>query len=168
MPCMQKKEREFQHNLLHVNSCIVDIEYGVSRKSVGIEAIPSMRFDMLAVLGDKLLIIENKYGNGAVTGKAGISKHYNDVCAVLSNEQLYDEMLQSVQNIANNRYRLGLLDNCIDKIDKSKTELVFLFANYNQRSRAIQVEVAKMHKQLPAKVLFVDSMQQGSIDFSQA
>ena len=42
-----------------------------------------MRLDMLAVHDEKLVVIENKYGNGAVTGSAGLAKHYADMCAVL-------------------------------------------------------------------------------------
>lgn len=162
----RKKEREFQHKLLHANSCIVDIEYQV-RQQIANGEVKSMRFDMLAVQNDKLLVIENKYGNGALTGSAGLSKHYNDICSVLCDEQLRSELLHSVQNIARTKYRLGLTEPIV-QIDKAKTEIIFLLANYNKNSRAIQIEVGKMPNRLPAKVLFVDSMYQARLDFFKA
>lgn len=163
----RKIEREFQHKLLQSNSCIVDIEYQVSQHTSD-GKIKSMRFDMLAVQGNKLLVIENKYGNGAIIGSAGLNKHYNDICSVLTNEQLHSELLQSVHNIATNKYALGLLNYQIPLLDKSKTEIVFVLANYNKASRALLVEVSKMHKQLPAKVLFINYIEDCKLHLEQA
>lgn len=78
-----KKEREYQHGILISNPNILDIEYQINYRDE--ENNPkAMRFDMIMLADDSIIIAENKYGNGAVCGSAGLSKHYKDICAVLS------------------------------------------------------------------------------------
>ena len=71
-----KPERDFQHNLIkhnQKNPIVLDIEYA-GRKS----DLRSFRLDMLAVNqtsdGYQLIIIENKFGTGAIGGSAGPEK----------------------------------------------------------------------------------------------
>ena len=60
------RERQYQHQLLLNNPEIVDIEYQIGRR---------MRLDMLLYADGKLWIVENKYGTGAIGGKAGVAEH---------------------------------------------------------------------------------------------
>ena len=73
-----------------------------------------MRLDMLMVIGNELVIVENKYGIGAIGGNAGIKKHYNDLVSVFDNDVIYSEIVQSVVNISSNLYELGLTKKKID------------------------------------------------------
>ena len=151
-----KKERVFQHELLVNNKSVIDIEYATPKsKKTGLKL--NMRLDMLMVDNDKLIIVENKYGTGAVTGSAGVSKHYEDICNLLNTEDLYDELIESVQKIAQAKYELGLSDNQVQKIDKSKTEILFLFADFNIKSETLKNEVKLMDITYPFKVLYMDS-----------
>ena len=161
-----KKERIFQHKLLVNNKSVIDIEYATPKSKVtGIKL--NMRLDMLMVDNDKLIIVENKYGTGAVTGSAGVSKHYEDICNLLNTKDLYDELIESVEKIAKVKYELGLLDTPIKEIDKSKTEILFLFADFNVKSEILKNEVKLMDITYPFKVLYMDS-NDSVIDLSKA
>ena len=74
-----KPERDYQHQLLVNNPEIVDIEYQIGRR---------MRLDMLMFFEGRLLIVENKYGTGAIGGKAGVAEHYKDICEVLQDRTI--------------------------------------------------------------------------------
>ena len=142
-----KPERDFQHTLLVSNPEIVDIEYQIGKR---------MRLDMLAVHAGKLMVIENKYGNGAVTGRAGLAKHYKDMCEVLRNKDLYSEMIGSVVRISEARYALGLTDRAIREAEITDAEILFLLAEHGDRSKAAENETEKMAPDIPAKVLLMN------------
>jgi hypothetical protein len=153
-----KPERDYQHQLLVNNPEIMDIEYQIGRR---------MRLDMLMFFEGRLLIVENKYGTGAIGGKAGVAEHYKDICEILQNVKLLDELQDSVSYISQAKYALGLTDTVIDRKDIKKVEILFLLANYNPNSQSLQNEVDKMNGVVPASIL----MQTGSqirIDLSQA
>lgn len=160
-----KKEREFQHQLLINNSNIIDIEYATPRSKVTGENL-NMRLDMLMVEGDKLIIVENKYGIGAISGNAGVSVHYEDICRLLNTPDVYEELLQSVINITKAKYELGLFDKSVESIDKTKTEILFLFAEFNQNSKSLKNEIKSMTVTHPYKVLFMDK-KETIIDFNK-
>lgn len=142
-----KAEREFQHNLLKSNSCIIDIEYQFQRK---------MRFDMIVFNGDKIVIVENKFGGNSISGKAGIAKHYKDMCDVLLDNELNQELIQSVVNISDTKYRLGLTNTAVNRADINGFEILFLFVDYNKEKKRISDETKLMHNKFPAKILFMD------------
>ncbi len=139
-----KKERDYQHQLLVNNPEIIDIEYQIGR---------CMRLDMLLFSGGKLYIVENKYGTGAIGGGAGISKHYSDICEVLNNPKLLEEIINSILHISEAKKALGLTDISIQKSDIKSVEILFLLANYNPRSQSLSNEVKKMNGSVPASVL---------------
>lgn len=143
-----KPERDFQHVLLVSNPEIVDIEYQVGR---------GMRMDMIAVRGGKLVLIENKYGNGAITGGAGLAKHYDDMCKIIQDKALYAELLASVVHISEAKYALGLTDRIIRESDIGSAEILFLLAQYNAKSRAAANETERMEQSVPAKVLTMNA-----------
>ncbi len=151
-----KPERDFQHELLMNNPQIIDIEYATPKsKTTGIKL--NMRLDMLMVDGNKLIIVENKFGTGAITGSAGVRKHYDDICALLNTEDVYDELLQSVENIANAKFSLGLLEKPVGHIDKTKTEILFVLADFNENSKALDNELSAIHRTCPLGVLKANS-----------
>lgn len=141
-----KPEREYQHNLLISNHSIIDIEYQVKNK---------MRFDMIAVQDGKLIVVENKFGLGAVSGNAGLAKHYEDICAVLGKKELYSELVSSVVSISRAKVQLGLSTFSIEEKDIVSNEVLFLLANYNLNSGTVKNEAAKMTYTIPAKILLL-------------
>lgn len=156
--CHPKPERDYQHQLLVNNPEIIDIEYQIGRR---------MRLDMLYYIDNKVIIVENKYGTGAIGGKAGISAHYDDICEVINNQNLLNEMLDSVCYISKAKKTLGLTEIEILRTDISKVEILFLLADYNRKSQSFTNEIAKMNGSVSASILMTSSAQV-KIDLSQA
>ena len=161
-----KNEREYQHILSMHNPSVIDIEYQINYTDNNGEA-KGMSLDMIAVQDDKLIVIENKYGMGAIRGTAGLSKHYADICMILSDTGLYSELIQSMIKISNAKYQLGLTDKTLDFIDPDKKEILFLLADYNKRSKTVQLEIANMEYIFPAKLLIMDKTEY-IIDYKKA
>lgn len=153
LECHPKNEREYQHSLLVNNPSIIDIEYQINYKNHEGMA-KAMRFDMIMLQDNKIIIVENKYGEGAVSGNAGLAKHYDDICRVLNNNKLYNELVNSINNIASAKFKLGLIDKEISNIEEYKPVILFLLANYNKNSRTVINEVSSMNLLVPASVLF--------------
>ena len=153
-----KPERDYQQKLLVNNPEIIDIEYQIGKR---------MRLDMLYVAENKLFIVENKFGNGAIGGKAGMSKHYQDICELLNDAKIREEMLDSVYHISQAKNSLGLTNTVIQRDDIKDMEILFLMANYIPKGKALSNELAKMNGAVPASILMTTS-DQVKIDLSQA
>ena len=148
-----KPEREFQQLVARENNnsgisneseyFISDIEFADS----GLGA----RFDLLAIRwlasqrkdGSqcRAALMEMKYGDGAIGGKAGMLKHLQDIGALISNRDLYADLLMTMESQFNQLDQLGLLNfnHCTNetkvKLDSNdKPEVIFLLANHNPRS----------------------------------
>jgi hypothetical protein len=145
-----KPERDYQHQLLVNNLEIVDIEYQVGK---------CMRLDMLYFANNKLFVVENKYGTGAIGGEAGLSKHYDDICKVLNDTALLDEMIDSVCYISKAKKALGLRDSAIERTDIKSIEILFLLANYNRKSHSYSNELERMDGSVSAYILMTTSEQ---------
>jgi len=154
-----KPERTFQHALLKDNPQIIDIEYAGK-----ISDNKGFRLDMLAVFDDGIMIVENKYGNKAIGGKAGLAKHHNDIVRVLDDESLRNELIESVKMITENKAALGLSDT---KVTKEQFEILLLLADYNDKSNALQNEIDKMTCSVPSKRLRMDTTE-SIMDLSKA
>ena len=141
-----KPEREFQHDLVKSNLCIVDIEYQTKHTS---------RLDMILFSDNNIIIVENKLGKGVVSGKAGIAKHYKDMCDILNDDQARNELIRSVANISAAKYKLGLLDKPILEHEIHGIEILFLLAEYSERSMTLQNEIIQISETFPAKILFM-------------
>lgn len=141
-----KPEREFQHNLLKANENIIDIEYQIKRSS---------RFDMLMINDDKLIIVENKYGDDAIGNKSGLAKHYNDICYAIKNDEVRKDLLDSVKEIYNIKKILGLRNYSTDLGDNLQIEILFLLADYNDNIKKISNQIKLINKQYEAKILFM-------------
>lgn len=145
-----KPERDYQHQLLVNNPEIVDIEYQVGQR---------MRLDMLFFADGKLMIVENKYGTGAIGGEAGVAEHYKDIREIMHNDKLRNEMIDSVCHISQAKKALGLTDNIIEREDIKSVEILFLLANYNPKSQSLDKELDKMDGSVPTSVLKMDGTQ---------
>lgn len=151
-----KAEREFQQLVARENNFssisneteyfITDIEFSA----------PYGRFDMLAVLWPanqrkdggncKAALIEVKYGDGALGGKAGLLEHLKDMNKLISDKtQRYASLLQTMESQFNQLDELGLLifnkgtSNAKVKLDVDDTpEVIFILANHNPRSSKLK------------------------------
>lgn len=157
-----KYEREFQQLILRENNClagvvskstdyyIADIEY----------AEDDSRFDMVAMKwlsksADRknpgkptLALIEVKYGDGALTGTAGILEHLKDLDKFLKNEQGLDEFCKDMSQVFFQKCQLGLVEGLIEKqyaveIRPEDVEVIFIFANHDPNSSILTTELSK-------------------------
>jgi len=162
-----KPERDFQHNLIKQNQqdpIVLDIEYAGWKRDQRL-----FRLDMLALRkttgGYQLTIVENKFGAGAIGGKAGLKKHYDDISEILSSQKSRDELISSVISIAANKTALGLISAPLSRDDIKGHEVLFIFADFNAKSRLIVNEVKKISQTIPASLIFMPASQT-TIDYA--
>jgi hypothetical protein len=147
-----KSEREFQQMVARENNnsvisseseyFISDIEFTVPKRA---------RLDMLAIRwlktqrksGKKCraALIEMKYSDGALDGKAGLLKHLKDIDALVSDKDKYQSLLKTMESQFNQLDELGLMKFKHSKkgvkVELSadeKPEVIFVLANHNPRS----------------------------------
>ena len=148
-----KPEREFQQLVARENNFsnianqseyfISDVEFADSDFGA--------RFDLLALRwlasqrknpsNCRPALIEMKYGDGALSGKAGVMKHLKDINELISNRAKYEALIEMMEMQFNQLDELGLITfNRVAnwtkiKMDADlKPEIIFLFANHNPRS----------------------------------
>lgn len=147
-----KSEREFQQLVARENNrssisneseyFVSDIEYAVPRLC---------RLDMLGIRwlatdrknGSRCraALIEIKYGDGALSGDAGLLKHMRDIDALISDTHSFGSLLKTMESQFNQLDELGLLNfnHCtngtkISLTADDKPEVIFILANHNPRS----------------------------------
>jgi len=148
-----KPEREFQQLVARENNfsnISNESEYFVSDIESADSSIGA-RFDMLAVrwlasqrkntLNCRPVLIEMKYGDGAINGSSGIAKHLHDFDELISNAENYKALVATMEMQINQLDEFGLLTfNRVAnwtsfKLDpKVKPEVIFILANHNPRS----------------------------------
>ena len=81
------------------------------------------------------------YGDGALSGNAGVLKHLQDIDALISNRSKYEALIEMMEMQFNQLDELGLMTfNKVAnwtkiKLDFNiKPEIIFLLANHNPRS----------------------------------
>jgi hypothetical protein len=153
-----KLEREHQHSLFINNLKIVDVEYQVRNVS---------RLDMLMVDGNTLYIVENKYGLGAVSGKAGLAKHYQDISKIIEDNETRNQLLKSIEHITHIKHTLGLRNYVVKVEDIHNIEILFVLVNYNQKSQSLQNELNQINGKIKSKILYLNS-DEVIIDLSKA
>ncbi len=148
-----KSEREFQQLVARENNFSTisneseyffsDIEFADSELGA--------RFDLLAIrwlasqrkngANCRAAFVEMKYGDGALGGTSGLVKHLDDITNLVSNEESYPHVLQTMESQFNQLDQLGLMSfnraACMKKIKidrEQKPEVIILLANHNPRS----------------------------------
>jgi len=156
--CNPKAERDFQQKLIEKNRkapAIIDIEYATRPVINGKRQL--RKLDMIGLMPVdkkyKLIIFENKYGEGAVSGSSGIKSHYEDFVAILNEPELKTALIESAAAVVKNKYDLGILDFSVETQDIIDAEILFLFADCNRESSVLKSEIAKIQRTLPAKML---------------
>jgi hypothetical protein len=153
----KKSEREFQQLIARENNNSNETEYFISDIEVS-ESITGARFDMLAIRwlatqrrsGEncRLALIEMKYGDGALSGNAGMLKHLQDIETLLKNKEKYAGLVHAIERQFEQLDALGLLNfNKGKKFTKvtldpeDKPEVIFILANHNPRATELKAIV---------------------------
>lgn len=161
----RKSEREFQQLVARENNhspisneteyFIVDIEVA--------GALPGSRFDMLAVRWLRSerkrqgtlvpVLIEMKYGSGALNGGSGLQEHLQDARTLHADPGSWEVMHQVLEEQVNQLADLGLLHfNRSEAIRRlvldreAKPELIFLLANQNPASTKLATFLADLER----------------------
>ena len=168
----QKLEREIQQAILRENNLtsisgdtdyfITDIEYANTENK--------SRFDLLGIkwlsnsvsrknVNEPSLVLgEVKYGDNALTGSAGIVKHFEDLQKFIFSGNfvaLYDEVNCQI----NQKIELGLmgeLNHFINLDRKKKPEFIIILANHKPASTLLKRELKKALVACPELTKFVD------------
>jgi len=149
-----KSEREFQQLVARENnnsSISNESEYFVA--DIEFTDPGNARFDMLAIRWDaskrkdgskcQAVLIEMKYGDGALDGKAGLLKHIQDIDAVISDDDKRESLLEIMELQFNQLDELGLLNfnrgvsKAKVKLVGNRPEVIFILANHNPRSKKL-------------------------------
>ena len=151
-----KPEREFQQLIARENNYSTisnNSEYFVSDIEFA-DSDLNARFDMLAIrwlashrtngANCRAALIEVKYGDNALGGKAGLLKHLLDIDALISGHK-YGALLNTMESQFNQLDELDLLNfnRCSNgtkvKLDENVTpEVIFILANHNPRSTKLR------------------------------
>lgn len=155
----EKNEREFQQLLVRENNFaknakstdyfIIDIEYtaGAGRPE---------RFDLVAVqwpsgerkkVNDRrLVIVEMKYGDGALKGAAGLCNHIQDIDDFLCRESDLKCFKEDMVRVFNQKRRLGLMPGCkkdLKSFGGGKPILLLVLANHDPGSSTLSKVLCK-------------------------
>ncbi len=159
----RKEEREYQQLVVRENNYssiangtdyfIIDIEYDNHAKG---------RFDLVAVewlskashrklsksKEPKLVVIEMKYGDKALSGYSGMKKHLEDFHSFVSNDSILENFKQEMLTVFSQKRALGLIP-CLSSTENSNQivqfakdiELAFLIANHDPASTKLKTEL---------------------------
>lgn len=157
-----KYEREFQQVIARENNNHKRISGGTDYYIADIEyADENARFDMVAlkwlskgsIRKDtnkvSLALIEVKYGDGALTGAAGIKKHLDDFQAFLNDAEKVISFCQDMSEVFYQKCVLGLVDGLKDgqfsvNISFANPEVIFVFANHDPDSQILTNILSKI------------------------
>lgn len=170
----KKDEREFQQLIVRENNFsrlaneteyfFTDIEYTSPRADAGdLDASPlagrGFRFDMLGVewlaserkhakAGQcRPVIVEVKYGDNALGGSAGLTKHLQDIRAFLDNSR--KELVDTLNDQLTQLQKLELLgirenDMQLRATLEKRPLVIFVIANSNPRGKKLKKEVDEL------------------------
>lgn len=150
-----KYEREFQQLILRENNNHNNISGGTDYYIADIEfANGNARFDMVALKWlskgairkntnkVSLSLIEVKYGDGALKGAAGITKHLADFQSFLNNQKQVTDFCKDMSMVFCQKCKMGLIaglnENQYDvHINPDNPEVLFIFANHDPESKML-------------------------------
>lgn len=165
---VKHKEKKEQQMITLANKCnteyvVLDIEYSVSRKSDfsynfdSEKAVP--RFDIIAIHNSRLLVIELKKGLGAINGKSGIKQHIKCFDNTIGKDDKLN-FVKEMQELLEQKKKLGLLDKSLKIIDNEKPTFVFAFADKEGENEFKQFEEKCHQKGYEGKFIYVNSEHQ--------
>ena len=150
-----KYEREFQQVILRENNNHRKISNSTDYYIMDIEYVDgSARFDMVAlkwlskgaVRKDpkkvSLALVEVKYGDGALTGAAGIQKHLDDFQSFINDNKKVEAFCEDMSKVFAQKCKLGLIEGLKESqyeitINPENPEVIFIFANHDPDSKVL-------------------------------
>jgi len=159
----QKDEREYQQIVVRENNYssisngtdyfIIDIEYNNHKNArfdlVAIEWIsePSKR-RLLKKYRPKLVVLEMKYGDRAVSGNSGMKKHLDDFSTFISDKSSVNNFKDEMLEVFRQKRNLGLIpclsasrnNNEVVDFDEN-IDFVFVIANHDPASKKLKREI---------------------------
>ena len=91
----------------------------------------------------RIAFIEKKYGDSALAGSAGISKHFNDLYKFLNDNKKVKSIYQEVTTIFNQKIQLGLIPGVEKQVDisENKPEFILLLANHKPAKTVLKEKI---------------------------
>lgn len=146
-----KNEREYQHYVSLNNNNVIDIEYAIGESG--------MRLDMVMIEHGELYLIENKFGNSAISSastkpgevKPGLKKHYQDFITVVRQDELVKNITASMLGIIEVKKKLGIMPSEYEiKLENGKPIFHILFVladlSLSKKSKIIDNEIEEIVK----------------------
>jgi hypothetical protein len=178
----RKEEREYQQLVVRENNYssiangtdyfIIDIEYDNHANS---------RFDIVAVewpskpshrklskgFKPRLVVIEMKYGDHALSGTAGMHKHWTDFNLFISNRVAVNAFKKEMLDMFSQKRKLGLIPCLADSKNSNPLtqfddpiDLAFLIADHDSASKKLKSELSACGN-IPAKFITSNFMGYG-------
>lgn len=159
----RKEEREYQQLVVRENNYssiangtdyfIIDIEYDNHKNAifdiVAVEWISeSSKRKLLKSYKPKIVVFEMKYGDGALSGKAGMVKHLDDFKSFILNPLTIQNFKREMLEVFKQKRRLGLIP-CLSE-SSNKNEVIgfdeeinfsFLLANHDPASIKLKQQI---------------------------
>ncbi len=159
-------EKEIQQRVVYENNMsvnaeeteyfIADIEWAENSVLKGRADIVAFRWERMnhRKRSLKLVLIEVKQGNGAVSGNNGLEKHYNDFLKFKAHKESVTTIGQDMLTILKQKHQLGLIkgldklfmrgDKPAEPIIEPEPDFLFLLSNYHHFSRKLKTECDKL------------------------
>ena len=163
-------EREFQQLVVRQNNStsiagdtdyyIADIEYANSSNG--------SKFDLVAIKwksigqdrkkGDvpTLSLMEMKYGDDQLSGKAGLVDHIKDFYTFIKDEEKLKTLYEEAETMFNQKYELGLIPSINKNISinrRENPEIILLISNHKPASTVLCREIKKIFDLEEYKIL---------------
>ena len=179
-----KYEREYQQLILCENNNNKEIAHSSDYYIIDLEFADSeekedYRFDMIALKWPStsvsrkdtnkpsLVLFENKYGDGALGGNAGLKKHLDDFKVFLSNQSKVEELKNDMQAVFRQKCELGLIAGLKEsqfnvKLSSEVPEVVFILANHDPESKKLKSIICGVDEsEYEFPILFAESSLMG-------
>lgn len=159
-------EKEIQQRVVYENNMSVnaeETEYFIADIEWAENSVLKGRADIVAFRWErmnhrrrslKLVLIEVKQGNGAVSGNNGLEKHYNDFLKFKAHKESVTTIGQDMLTILKQKHQLGLIkgldklfmrgDKPAEPIIEPEPDFLFLLSNYHHFSRKLKTECDKL------------------------
>lgn len=168
-------EKEIQQRVVYENNMSVnatETEYFIADVEWADNSVLGGRADIVAFRWErmnhgkrslKLVMIEVKQGDGAISGKNGLQKHYEDFLKFKDNKESFTNVSSDMLSVLKQKYQLKLvkgLDKLFMRGEKyvqptieQEPEFLFLLSNYHHFSTKLKSECDK----LPDETRFIIS-----------
>lgn len=148
-----KEEREVQQHLVRANNgrrlgkatdyYVCDIEYAGRGRRGQFDLVavhwPSNPTERKRAENRRLVLMELKYGDGALVGSSGVSSHIKDLNEFLSDSDRVGDFKADMIHVFNQKRRLGLLncDKDLARFSDEKPLLLLVFADHDPDKRKL-------------------------------